>query len=134
MSTIDKLPYSDEGERIIIACVLMDGVASLNKAMEGKIVEECFYVPQQRKMWRALQWQHKNNKPLELYALAEELKRMNKLDDVGGLPGLVEMSQQALSTAKLGYWIEAVRHHYVMREVYLSCLRMTDKMAKVRHQ
>lgn len=129
MSTIDKLPYSDEGERIIIACVLMDGVASLNKAMEGKITEDCFYVPQHRKMWRALQWQHKNNKPLELYALAEELKRMNKLDDVGGLPGLVEMSQQALSTAKLGYWIEAVRHHYVMREVYLSCLRMTDKIA-----
>lgn len=129
MSTIDKLPYSDEGERIIIACVLMDGVGSLNKAMEGKITEECFYVPQHRKMWRALQWQHKNNKPLELYALAEELKRMGKLDDVGGMAGLVEMSQQALTTAKLGYWIETVRHHYVMREVYSSCLRMTEKIA-----
>ena len=126
---IDKLPYSDEGERIILSCILMDGVSSLIKAVEGKVNEECFYVPQHRKMWRAIQWQHKNNKPLELYALAEELKRMNKLDEVGGLAGLVEMSQLALSTAKLGYWIEKVRHHYVMREVYLSCLRMTEKIA-----
>jgi replicative DNA helicase len=128
-SIVENLPYSDEGERIIIACVLMDGVASLNKAMEGKITEDCFHVPQHRKMWRALQWQHKNNKPLELYALAEELKRMNKLEEVGGLAGLVEMSEQALTTAKLGYWIETVRHHYVMREVYLSCVKMKEKIA-----
>ena len=38
-TTIEQLPYSDEGERIIIACVLMDCVGSLNKAIEGKITE-----------------------------------------------------------------------------------------------
>ena len=122
-------PYSDEGERIILSCILMDGVSSLVKATEGRIDEECFYVPQHKKLWKAIQWQHRNNRPLELYALAEELKRMNKLDEVGGFPGLTEMSQLALSTAQLPYWIEKVRHHYVMREVLSSCVRMSEKIA-----
>ncbi len=122
-------PYTDEGERIILSCILMDGVSSLVKATEGRIDEECFYVPQHKKLWKAIQWQHRNNRPLELYALAEELKRMNKLDEVGGFPGLTEMSQLALSTAQLPYWIEKVRHHYVMREVLSSCVRMSEKIA-----
>ncbi len=121
------LPHSEEGERIVLSCILLDGPASLAKAIDGKIEEECFYLPQHRRLWRAIQWQHKNSQPLELHALVEELKKVNKLHEVGGLAGLVEMTQVACTTAQLSHWIDVVRQHYVMRELYATCSRMAEK-------
>jgi len=121
------LPHSEEGERIILSCILLDGPPSLAKAIDGRIDEACFYLPQHRKLWRAIQWQHKNNHPLELHALAEELKKMGKLDEVGGIPGLVEMTQLVCTTAQLNHWIDVVRQHYVMRELHSTCTRMAEK-------
>lgn len=121
------LPHSEEGERIILSCILLDGPASLAKAIDGKIEEEVFYLPQHRRLWRAIQWQHKNSQPLELHALVEELKKLNKLHEVGGLAGLVEMTQAACTTAQLGHWIDVVRQHYVMRELHATCSRMAEK-------
>ena len=121
------LPHSEEGERIVLSCILLDGPASLAKAIDGKIEEECFYLPQHRRLWRAIQWQHKNSQPLELHALVEELKKVNKLHEVGGLAGLVEMTQAACTTAQLSHWIDVVRQHYVMRELHATCSRMAEK-------
>lgn len=121
------LPHSEEGERIVLSCILLDGPASLAKAIDGKIEEECFYLPQHRRLWRAIQWQHKNSQPLELHALVEELKKVNKLHEVGGLAGLVEMTQAACTTAQLSHWIDVIRQHYVMRELYATCSRMAEK-------
>lgn len=121
------LPHSEEGERIVLSCILLDGPASLAKAIDGKIEEECFHLPQHRRLWRAIQWQHKNSQPLELHALVEELKKVNKLHEVGGLAGLVEMTQAACTTAQLSHWIDVVRQHYVMRELHATCTRMAEK-------
>jgi len=126
MSTI-TLPHSEEGERIILSCILLDGPKSLAMAIDGKIEEEVFYVPCHRRLWRAIQWQHKNSQPLELYALAEELKKLNKLHEVGGMSGLVEMTQVACTTAQLPHWIDVVRQHFVMRELHATCSRMAEK-------
>lgn len=121
------LPHSEEGERIILSCILLDGPGSLAKAIDGKIDEEVFFVPHHRRLWRAIQWQHKNSQPLELYALVEELKKVNKLHEVGGMAGLVEMTQAACTTAQLPHWIDVVRQHYVMRELHATCSRMAEK-------
>jgi replicative DNA helicase len=121
------LPHSEEGERIILSCILLDGPSSLAKAIDGKIEEEVFFLPQHRRLWRAIQWQHKNSQPLELHALVEELKKCNKLHEVGGLAGLVEMTQAACTTAQLSHWIDVVRQHYVMRELHATCSRMAEK-------
>jgi len=121
------LPHSEEGERIILSCILLDGPSSLAKAIDGKIDEEVFFLPQHRRLWRAIQWQHKNSQPLELHALVEELKKVNKLHEVGGLAGLVEMTQAACTTAQLSHWIDVVRQHYVMRELHATCSRMAEK-------
>lgn len=122
------LPQTEEGERAILSCILLDGQTSLAKAIDGKIGEECFYHPIHQKVWRAIQWQHKNNRPLELYALAEELKKAGKLDEVGGLPALAAATSGQPTTAMLEYWIDKVRQYYVLRAVHASCDRMKAKV------
>lgn len=127
-TTQPPLPHSEEGERAILSCILLDGAASLTKALDAKIDEECFSVPLHRKVWRAIQWQYKNNKPLELYALAEELKKNGKLDEIGGPAALAEATQAVATTAEYGYWLEKVRHYHVMRELYWASVEMSEKV------
>ena len=122
------LPFSEEGERTILSCILMDGQIALAKAIDSKLTEDSFYDPTYRRVWKAIQWQHKNNKPLELYALAEELKKNGKLDEMGGYTALVDATSAVSTTAQYGYWLEKVRQLHIMREVYGSCTRMTDKI------
>lgn len=126
--TLAQLPHSEEGERAILSCILLDGNASLTKAIDAKIDEECFHLALHRKVWRAIQWQHKNNKPLELYALAEELKKNGKLDEIGGPAALAEATQAVATTAEFGYWLEKVRHYHVMRELYHASVAMAEKV------
>ena len=122
------LPHSEDGERVILSCILLDGQAALTKAFDAKISEESFHLPLHRKVWRAIQWQHKNNKPLELYALAEELKKHGKLDELGGASALAEATKAAATTTEYGYWLEKIRHYQVLRQVYESSVRMSEKV------
>jgi len=121
-------PSSEEGEMVILSCILLDGSASLAKAYDGKIDEDSFTHPRYRRIWKMAQWMHRNNKPLELHVMAEELKKVGKLDEVGGYTGLVEATSKAVTTLELDYWIEKVRHCQVMRKVFDSATRMREKV------
>lgn len=124
----NSLPHSEEGERAILSCILLDGQSNLTKAFDANITEECFHIPLHRKVWRAIQWQHKNNKPLELYALAEELKKNGKLDELGGAAALAEATKAVATSAEFTYWLDKVKHYYVMRQVYDASVRMSEKV------
>jgi len=122
------LPHTIEGERIILSCILLDGPLSLAKAIDGKIDEDCFYDPAHRKVWKSIQWLHRHNKPLELSVLAEELKKRNLLEEVGGIQGLMEVTKAVPTTAELAYWIEEVRRCFVLRQVHAASQRMQDRV------
>lgn len=122
------LPHSDEGERVILSQVLLDGPAALAKALEAKLTEECFYNPLHRRVWKAILWQHKNNKPLELWVLAEELKKHNKLDEIGGIEALTQATQATGIGQNFNYWLEKLRQYYVLRAVHASARNMQEKV------
>lgn len=128
MNTIQKLPYSEEGERSIISSVFLDGIGSLSKAIDAKITEDCFFVTNNRKIWTAILKQHRDGKPLEISAVAEEMKRGGLLEEIGGYTGLVYASGAIYTTAQLSYWLENVRHHYVMREMHHSALKILENI------
>lgn len=129
MPTIQlTLPHSDEGERVILSTVLLDGPSALAKALEAKITEECFFDPLHKRVWKAILWQHKNNKPLELWVLAEELKKHGKLEELGGIEALSEATTSTGLGMNFGYWLEKLRQYYVLREVHGSASRMREKV------
>ncbi len=112
---MSDMPHSEEAERGLLACVLMDGAAGLSKALDGKIVDECFYAPLHKKVWRSILWLHNHNQPIELVILAEELKKKGKLDELGGMDALLAVSRDVPTTAQFTYFIEQVREAYVRR-------------------
>lgn len=114
-------PHSAEAEEHLLSCIFMDGVLALQACMDGKITAECFYVTANRDLYQTFLWLFKNSRDLSLEVLAEELKRVNKLDEIGGWPYLVQVSGRVATTAQLLYFIERVRETYVQRELIKTC-------------
>ena len=83
MTTTQELPHSDEAETYVIAYVLFDGVTALVKALDAKITEDCFHDPRNHKLWRAILWNNNHGRPVEGNVIIDELRKANKLDQIG---------------------------------------------------
>lgn len=112
---MSDLPHNVEAERGLLACVLLDGASALSKALDAKITEDAFYDPKHTKFWRSILWLHSKNLPIDAVILAEELTRVGKLEDVGGVYGISVVTADCPTTAQFTYFLEQVRELYVRR-------------------
>lgn len=110
------LPHSEEAERNVISCVLLDGASALVTALDSKITEACFYDPKNSKLWRAIIWNHNHGRPIETAIIVDELRKVDKLDSIG-LGHILGVSDAIPTTAAFTHWLEQVRETYVLREL-----------------
>ena len=95
-------PQNVEAEQAVLGAMLLSHDAVI-VAME-KLQSQDFYRDVHRIIFEAMEHLHRENKEIDVITLPDELKRMKKLDDVGGLeyvlnlPNLVG-SAACLSTA-----------------------------------
>jgi replicative DNA helicase len=120
------LPHSPEAERKVLAGIFMGGVVDLSKAMDGHLKPECFFIANHRLIYQTLLWMHKNGMELTLAVMVEELTKLGKLEEIGGIDFLMGISREIPTTAELGYFITRVRESYVQREVISTCLKSTE--------
>ena len=120
-------PCSPDLEKTIIACVLLDGMDSLIQCFDGKINEHCFFDTRNCNIWKAIIWLNRNNKPITAEALHEEIARLGKMQDVGGITYIMEITAIVSTTAMLAYAITEVRQLYSMREL------QKEAMATIEH-
>jgi replicative DNA helicase len=125
--TNTDLPHTLDGERAILSCILLDGAASLSKALDAKIGEEAFFDPIHRKVWRAILWLHKNNQAIDITILADELNKKGKLEEIGGIEGLMQATKGVATTIQFDHWLERVRDAYINRKLIETCDRMAEK-------
>lgn len=119
-------PYSQEAEEYLLSCIFLDGVRALSMCMDGKITAECFYVSANRFLYQTFLWLFKNNRDLSLDVMFEELKRVNKLEEIGGMAYLVQISGRVATTAQLDFFIETVREAFVQRELIKSASTVVE--------
>ena len=121
------LPHTLDGERAILSCILLDGAASLSKALDAKIGEEAFFDPIHRKVWRGILWLHKNNQAIDITILADELKKKGKLEEIGGIEGLINATTAVATTVQFDHWLERLREAYINRKLIETCEAMAEK-------
>ena len=110
-------PHSVEAEESLIACCLIDGLGSLSACDDAGITAESFYEPVNRTIYEALCDMRNAGQPLEEVVLAEELRRREMLDAVGGLVRLNQITNRAPTTAHREYFLETVRNMQGLREI-----------------
>lgn len=116
------LPYNAEMERNVIAAMLSDSYA-LSKAVEILRTEHAFYVPAHRHIFRVMLeiFNSENATGIDIFVVADKLKREGLLDDMGGEPFLAEIQNTIANTANCEAWILAVQEHFILRKMIQTC-------------
>ena len=101
----------------MLSCCLLDGNDTLAQCLEGKISAASFYAPANRVIFEALLGMYHRGLAIDLAVLTEELRTSRRLEEIGGLAYLMQISGRIPSTAQAGYFIEKVHESHILREL-----------------
>ena len=76
-------PNSKEAEMMVLGCMLTS-INSLNVAADA-LDEKDFYYSEHKSIFHALKNAYREDKPADVLLISEELKRQNRLDQIGGV-------------------------------------------------
>jgi len=110
-------PHSIEAEEYLLSCCLLDGNDTMARCIEGKIIPESFYAPANRVIFEVLFDMSKRGMAIDLAVLAEELRTSRRLEEIGGMAYLLQISGRIPTTAQAGYFIEKVHETHILREL-----------------
>jgi hypothetical protein len=112
-----SLPHSLEAEEFLLSCCMLDGADVVHAAYARGVRAESFYEPKHGLVWAALQKLWQEQKPTEVFVVAEEMKASGELERVGGYPFLVQVSGRQPTSAQAPYFTEKVVEQAELRAV-----------------
>jgi len=113
--TIKTAPNSKESEMMVLGCCLTS-INSLNVASDG-LDEKDFYFTEHQKIFNVLKEAYKKDKPADIHIVAEELKRQELLEDIGGVAYLTTLAQFAGTSAYVEEYVQIVKDKSILRKM-----------------
>jgi replicative DNA helicase len=89
---------------------------ALDKVIEILQIED-FYHPAHRILYEAIASLHERSQAVDLLTVQEELRRRNRLDEVGGLPALVSIIESVPTAANAEYYARIVQEKATLRRL-----------------
>lgn len=112
---VKEMPHNKEAE---MSCL---GVCFLNKTALEKVCEELtpdmFYIDANQKLFRALFELYRNNIPIDITTVKNELDKQKNLNSIGGIEYLTETIDTVATTANLDSYISIVKEKAVKRRL-----------------
>ena len=118
-------PQNVEAEQAVLGAMLLSHDAVL-VAME-KLQSQDFYRDVHRIIFEAMEHLHRENKEIDVITLPDELKRMKKLDDVGGLEYVLNLPNLVGSAANIEYYANIVAEKALARNLISTCTELTTE-------
>ena len=126
----EKLPpHSIEAERGILGCVLLEPGRTLDTLDSQRFNPEYFYDLRHRTVFEAMLKLRARGNPVEMIPLQTVLRDGGTLEDVGGLPFLLDLADATPSAANLGYYLGDVRNRALARAFIAKCVEFQDVAA-----
>ncbi len=108
-------PHSLEAEQSVIGGLMLDNAAW--DTVYEIVREKDFYRHNHRIIFRAMEELANKDSPFDVITLAEALKKINELDNLGGELYLFELSKNTPSAANIKAYANIVREHSLMRQL-----------------
>jgi hypothetical protein len=135
------LPANLRAERTTLGALLMDREAIL--AVAPFLKPEHFYLEKHAWIYEACLACLKARTPPDVQTVSEELRRVGRLDDVGGVLTLIEMTNETPTAVHIAYYAQAVERAAVRRRLieagakiaalgYDEAVDLEDTLAKAR--
>lgn len=119
-------PNSKESEMMVLGCMLTN-VNALNIGSDG-LEDGDFYFSEHQTVFSTLKAAYISDKPADIHLIAEELKRQEKLDSVGGVSYLTTLAQYAGTSAFIEEYVSLVREKSILRRM-IHAAQMIEKEA-----
>lgn len=108
-------PHSKESEMMVLGSMLTN-LNSLNIAAD-QLEPPDFYFLEHQLIFSAIKEAYRKDKPADVHLIAEELKRQNKLQKVGGIAYLTSLAQYAGTAAYIEEYTELVQSKAILRRM-----------------
>ena len=113
--TQPSLPHNIEAERATLGSILLNRDAL--SAINAWIKSEYFYLERHGQIYDAMVACYNNRIPPDTRTVAEELRRRNQLDQVGGIIYLSEMVDAVPTSYHIEYYARAVERTALLRRL-----------------
>lgn len=118
-------PQNVEAEQAVLGAMMLEHnavVAAMEKLRPGD-----FYREVHRMIFEAMEHLHHDNKEVDVITLPEELRRMKKLDDVGGLEYILSLPNLVATAANIEYHANIVAEKALARNIITTCTELTSE-------
>jgi replicative DNA helicase len=109
------LPHNDEAERATLGAILLDREAIVPIA--AWLAPEHFYTEKHAWIYEAQLACYNRRTPPDLTTVAEELRRTERLDQIGGVPLLIDLSNSVPTAYHVEYYARIVERTAVLRRL-----------------
>ena len=108
-------PQNIEAEQSVIGAMLIDKNAV--GLVTEKLMPEDFYRQAHQVIYSAILTLHSKNEPIDMITLINELKKMNRLDDVGGVAYVTLLANAVPTAANAKYHAQIVEDKSILRQL-----------------
>jgi replicative DNA helicase len=123
-------PHSLEAERAVLGALLLER-ESLPRAIEVLRASD-FYKEGHRQIFSSMVGLFERNEPVDLLTLAEELRRCNTLEEVGGAAALASLVEEAATAAHVVSYANIVREKALLRDLIRSATEIIGQSYEQR--
>ena len=109
------MPNNKEAEQCLLGCILIDNNVALE--LTARHTPSDFYVNAHRTIFEAMTALVKANKNIDFITLTDMLDNAGKLDEVGGIPYVTELTRIVPSAANVMDYSELVRRDALRRSI-----------------
>ena len=108
-------PQATEIERAVLGALMIDKEAFT--VVCDRLSPASFYEPRNQKVYRAITELVRNDSPIDLYTVTEQLAKQGDLEDVGGPGYVAEISSRVASSASIDYHSRIVAQKSLARQL-----------------
>lgn len=121
---VKQPPHSVEAEQSVLGGLMLDN--NTWDAVSEVLLEEHFYRPTHRMIFRTMQKLVDGGSPLDVVTLSEELDRTGELEQAGGLEYLVSLARNTPSASNIRAYSEIVRDRSLLRQMISVANEISD--------
>jgi replicative DNA helicase len=108
-------PHSTEAEMSVLGSMMLDPEA-VEKVTE-MLQPDDFYHPAHQILYRAMSSMRERNQAIDLLTVQEELRRLGQLEEVGGVPALVNLLESVPTAANAEHYARIVKEKSTLRRL-----------------
>lgn len=123
-----SVPYNREAEEALIGSILINQEAFLE--VSAYIEGDDFYIVRNKWIWESFKFLYQNNLPFDLITVSKDLADKGHLEDVGGMPYLISLTNQVPSSLHADAYGRIIQENSIRRRM----LAAANEIAKLAYK